>query len=101
MNIGSQPEMPRDVPEADALEQQTPVLPEDSDLPAVLDPLPDDAPEADVIEQHTGVKPGSTGFTGIAGAAEADAAEADLVEQAVAPSLDDEEDYPDAREEEL
>ena len=101
MNIGSQPETPRDVPEADALEQQTPVLPEDSEGSAVLDPLPDDAPEADVIEQRTDVKPGSTGYAGISGAAEADAAEADLVEQAVAPSLDDEEEYPDARGEEL
>ena len=101
MNIGSQPETPRDVPEADALEQQTPVLPEDSEGFTVMDPLPDDAPEADVIEQHTDVKPGSTGFMGITGAAEADAAEADLIEQAVAPSVDDAEDYPDASEEAL
>ena len=101
MNMGSQPETPRDLPEADALEQQTPVLPEGSGEFTVMDPLPDDAAEADVIEQHTDVLPGSTGYAGIAGAAGEDAAEADLLEQAVAPSVDDEEDYPDAREETL
>jgi hypothetical protein len=101
MNMGSQPEAPRDLPEADALEQQTPILPEGSEEFTVMDPLPDDAPEADVIEQHRDVLPGSTGYAGIAGAAGEDAAEADLVEQALAPSLDDEEDYPDAHEETL
>lgn len=96
MNIRSQQESPEDIPEADALEQQTPVLPEGSGEYA--DPLPDDAPEADVMEQRADVLPGSTGYVGIAGAAEADAAEADLIEQAVAPSADDEEDYPEANE---
>jgi hypothetical protein len=101
MNIGQQPETPLDgeVPEADSLEQQTPVLPEGSGEAGVADPLPDEAPEADVIEQRTDVQPGSAGYAGIADAGEADAAEADLVEQAEAPSTDDEEDYPDAREE--
>lgn len=98
MNIPPQPETPRDIPEADALEQQTPVLPEGTEESAILDPLPDDAPEADVIEQRADVQPGSTGYAGIAGAAEADATEADLIEQAVAPSIDDEEDYPDAHD---
>ncbi|TQJ66500.1 hypothetical protein FBY31_0510 [Arthrobacter sp. SLBN-100] len=102
MNTDSQPETPRDLPEADALEQQTPILPEGSEEFTVKDPLPDDAPEADVIEQHTDVLPGSTGYAGIAGAAAGqEASEADLMEQAMAPSLDDEEDYPDAREERL
>src|SRR4051812_37727416 len=104
MNIGSQPETPRDLPEADALEQRKPVLPEESEGAegaVVLDPLPDDAPEADVIEQRADVRPVNTGLAGIAGAAEADAAEADLVEQALAPSPHDDEDYPDASEEAL
>lgn len=52
MNVRPEPETPSDVPEADALEQRKPLLPE-----------------------------------------------ADLVEQAMAPSFDDEEDHPDAREE--
>jgi hypothetical protein len=97
MNIGSQPQTP-DVPEADALEQQTPVLPEGSEE---FGALPDDASEADAVDQHTDVRPDSTGYAGIAGAAEADAAEADLIEQAIAPSLDDEEEYPDAHEQAL
>jgi hypothetical protein len=99
MNIGPQPETPQDgeVPEADSLEQQTPVLPEGSGEFGA--PLPDEAPEADVIEQRTEVQPGSEGYAGIADAGEADAAEADLVEQAEALSTDDEEDHPDAREE--
>lgn len=101
MNIGSQPETPRDLPEADALEQRKPVLPEEPEGAVVLDPLPDDAPEADVIEQRADVRPVNTGLAGIAGAAEADAAEADLVEQALAPSPHYDEDYPDASEEAL
>jgi hypothetical protein len=100
MNIGSQPETPRDLPEADALEQQTPVLPEGSEEFAVIDSPPDGS-EADVIEQHTDVRPGSTGFAGMEGSALADAAEADLIEQALTPSFDDDEDYPDSHEEVL
>lgn len=99
MDIGSHPETPRDVPEADALEQQTPVLPEGSDDSGLFAGLPDDASEADFVEQHMDVRPGSPGYAGIAGGVEGNAAEADLVEQALAPPSDDEEDYPDAREE--
>lgn len=101
MNTGPEPETPRDgeVPEADSLEQQTPVMPEGSGEFGAADPLPDEAPEADVIEQRTDVQPGSAGYAGIADAGEADAAEADLVEQAAAAFTDDEDQYPDAREE--
>lgn len=99
MNRWPEPESPGDVPEADALEQQTPLLPEGSGEPGVMDPLPDDAPEADVMEQRTDVLPGGAGPAGAAGILEADAAEADLVEQALAPSFDDEEDYPEGPEE--
>jgi hypothetical protein len=62
-------------------------------------PTREDAPEADVLEQRAEVQPGSAGNPGIAGATEADAAEADLVEQALTASTDDEDDYPDARQE--
>jgi hypothetical protein len=95
MNIQPAPETPREVPEADALEQQTPILPEGSDEVGAINPLPDDASEADAIEQRTGVLPGGAGPAGVAGVSEADAAEADLIEQALAPSFDDEEDYPE------
>ncbi|WP_457965918.1 hypothetical protein M1E17_05230 [Arthrobacter sp. D1-29] len=96
MNIRPEQETSGDIPEADALEQQTPVLPDGSEN--VMDPLPMDAPEADVIEQHADVRPGGAA-AGIAAVAEADAAEADLVEQAMALSIDDEEDYPEGSDE--
>lgn len=97
MNIGPEPESLPEVPEADALEQKTPVLPEGSEEPELMHPLPDDAPEADVVEQRTEVLPGTAGSAGRAGFSETEASEADLVEQALAPTFDDEEDY---REEE-
>lgn len=95
MNIRPERETSPEIPEADALEQQTPVLPDGSEN-EVMDPLPIDAPEADVIEQHADIRPGGAA-AGIAAVAEADAAEADLVEQAMALSIDDEEDYPEGR----
>jgi hypothetical protein len=98
MNTGSAPESPREVPEADALEQQTPILPEGSDEFGVMDPLPDGASEADVMEQRADVRPTGAGTAGITGVSEADAAEADVIEQALAPSFDDEEDYPEGPE---
>lgn len=60
MNTESQSEPSREAPEADAIEQQIPVLPEGSDE-FNLGSLASDASEADVIEQHTDVVPGSTG----------------------------------------
>ena len=99
MDIRPQPEELPDVPEADALEQRMPVLPERVEDFGGTDPLPEDAPEADVIEQRTEVQPGSAGYSEIPRAIEVEAAEADLVEQAVAPSVNDEEDFPDAYEE--
>jgi hypothetical protein len=98
MNIEPQPEPSRETPEADAFEQQLPVLPEGSEerLPG---PLPADASEADAIEQRTDVLPGSAGPAPAALDAGLEAAEADLIEQAQAPPLDNEEDYPDARQE--
>lgn len=101
MDIRPQPETPPDVPEADVLEQQTPVLPEGLEGLGGTDPLPDDAPEADVIEQRADVGPGTAGYAGIPRATETDAAEADLVEQALAPPTDDDEDFPDAHNEAL
>ena len=98
MNSGSQPEAPREAPEADALEQQIPVLPEGSEE-LDLGSLPADSPEADIIEQHTDVLPHGTGRGVTAEDAGLEAPEADLIEQAVAPPFGDEEDYPDAREE--
>lgn len=50
MNTGSHPEVPEDVPEADALEQQTPVQPDGSGDLGLVDGLPEDAAEADVLE---------------------------------------------------
>ncbi len=100
MNIGSGAEAPKDVPEADALEQQIPVLPEGSEGPGP-GVLPDDAPEPDVIDQHTDVLPGRTGIPWPARTTGVEAAEADLLEQAVGPSYDDDENYPEARQDEL
>lgn len=99
MNLGPEPESPPEVPDADALEQQTPVLPEGSDEFEPMKPLPDDAPEADVIEQRTEVLPGGAGPAGLEGVSGVEAAEADYIEQALAPSFDDEEDYPEEPEE--
>ncbi|WP_267277975.1 hypothetical protein [Arthrobacter sp. CDRTa11] len=97
MNIRPERETSPEIPEADALEQQTPVLPGGSEN-ELMDPLPIDAPEVDVMEQHADVLPGGA-EAGITAVAEADAAEADLVEQAMALSLDDEEDYREGRDE--
>lgn len=100
MNIRSEPDPLRDVPEADALEQKTPVVPEGSEESELVEPLPGDAPEADVLEQRTDVLPGSTRPSEPAGVSETDAAEADLIEQAFASSFDDdEEDYREGHEE--
>jgi hypothetical protein len=101
MNVQPEPETPSDVPEADALEQRKPALPEASEEPVGAGQLPDDAPEADVIEQRTDVGPVNSGSLGMVGGASTEAAEADLVEQAMASSFDDEEDYPEAREEDI
>lgn len=98
MNIGAQPEPSGETPEADAYEQQLPVLPEGSGEP-VPGPLPQDASEADAIEQRTDVLSGGSGSAPAADHAGLKAAEADLIEQAEAPPLDDEDDYPDARQE--
>ena len=97
MDTASQPEPSREVPEADALEQQTPVLPEASGGFS-QGPLPPDAPEADVLEQRTDVIPGTAGHAAAADDTRLEAAEADLLEQAVAPQSDDEEDYPDSHQ---
>jgi hypothetical protein len=43
------PEIEADVPEADAIEQQQPALPDDVDEEQVS--IPPDAPEADALEQ--------------------------------------------------
>lgn len=99
MNIGREPETPSEVPEADALEQQTPVLPEASEEFELTKPLPDDAPEADVLEQRTDVLPGGSAFSRLAGASEAEAAEADYIEQALAPSFEEDDDYREDNEE--
>lgn len=96
MNIGPEKTGP-DIPEADALEQRTPLLPEDSDDRPVTGRLPDGVPQADFIDQGRAVRPGSAGYAGIP-AAEAEADEADLIEGAIALPADDEEDYPDARQ---
>ena len=96
MNIGPE-EIGLEVPEADALEQRTPVLPESPGEVPVTDQLPVGVPEPDFIEQRTAVQPGTAGYDRIA-ATEVEAAEADLVEGAMEPSTGDEEDYPDDRE---
>lgn len=86
-----------EVPEADALEQRTPVVPENSEELAVTAPSPDDVPESDFIDQHTPVQPGSAGYDSVA-VTEAEAAEADLIEQATESLAGSEDDYSDARE---
>ncbi|MCA4131765.1 hypothetical protein [Arthrobacter sp. M4] len=86
-----------EVPEADALEQRTPVLAESTEESTVPDLLPDDVPQPDFIDQHTDVQPGSVGFDGIA-ATEAEAAEADLLDQATELPTGNDDDYPGAGE---
>ena len=96
MSIGPEESSP-EVPEADALEQRRPALPEDSqELPAT-EQLLDDVPQADFIEQHQAVQPDSVGYERIT-ASEADADEGDLIEGNLGLSDDDEDDYPSARE---
>ncbi|MET3922449.1 hypothetical protein [Arthrobacter sp. UYEF20] len=93
MNIQPQETGP-EVPEDDALEQRTPVLPENTEELPDAGRRPDDVPEADFLEQRTAVQPVSAGYDGIdAGAG------ADLIEQATGSFADGEDDYPDAREE--
>lgn len=99
MNIRPEPDPLRDVPEADALEQTTPAVPEGSGELGLINPLPGDASEADVMEQRTDVLPGGARPAEPAGVSETDAAEADVIEQSLAPSFDDEEDYREGHEE--
>ncbi|MGO4653034.1 hypothetical protein AB4068_15225 [Arthrobacter sp. 2RAF22] len=96
MNIGPK-EIGTEVPEADALEQRTPALPENTEESTVTDPLPDDVPEPDFIDQHTPVQSGSAGYDRNS-PTEAEAAEADLLDQAREPSTGIEEDDPDSVE---
>ena len=96
MSIGPEESSP-EVPEADALEQRTPALPEDSRELPVREQLPDDVPQADFIEQHQTVQPASTGYDVIA-TSEAEADEGDRIEGTLGPSGDDEDDYPGARD---
>lgn len=98
MEMNVQPEeIGPEVPEADALEQRTPVLPEGSGELTEMDGLPGDVPQADVIEQRTDVQPGGAGYGRIA-VTEAEAAEADLIDQATELSPGAEDEYPDAAE---
>lgn len=99
MNIRPEPKSLRDVSEADALEQKRPIVPDGSEESELMDPLPADAPEADVIEQRAPVLSGGGKPEESTGVFERDAAEADIIEQSLAPSLDDEEDYREGREE--
>lgn len=75
-----------------------PALLEDSQEWPVTGQLPDDVPQADFVEQHKAVQPDSAGCDRIT-ASEADADEGDLIEGNLGPAGDDEDDYPDAREE--
>ena len=50
------PEIPEDVPEADALEQRQAALPEEADDEP--DTIPEEAPEADALEQARAVPTG-------------------------------------------
>ena len=95
MSIGPEETSP-EVPDSDALEQQTPALPEDSQGWPVTGQLPDDVPQADFIEQHQAVQPDSAGYDGIT-AWEVEADEGDLIEGNLGPPVEDEDDYPDAR----
>ena len=97
MNIQPE-EIGPEVPEADALEQRTPVLPESTGEPTAMNALPGDVPQADAIEQRTDVRPGNAGYERIA-ATEAEAAEADLIDQTIAPATGSEDEYPDVVEE--
>lgn len=96
MSIGPEETSP-EVPESDALEQRTPAVPEDSQEFPVTEQLPDDVPQTDFLEQHIAVQPASSSYDGIT-VAEAEADEGDLIEGNLGPSIDDEDDYPDARE---
>ncbi|MEV8146666.1 hypothetical protein AB0O52_00785 [Arthrobacter sp. NPDC080073] len=96
MNIEPE-EIGPEVPEADALEQHTPVLPLIEEEPMEANRVPEGVPQEDFIDQRTDVQPGSADYDGIA-ATEAEAAEADLIEQARGLSADNEDEYPEAYE---
>lgn len=96
MNIEPE-EIGTEVPEADALEQRTPAVPESTEELTETGQSPDDVPQPDFIDQHTPVQPGGAGYDEIA-ATDAEAAEADLIEQATESAADSEDDYSDARE---
>lgn len=97
MSFGLEETSP-EVPDTDALEQRTPVLPKDSQEWTVTGHLPDDVPQADFIDQHKAVQPASADYEGVT-ASEAEADEGDLIEGNMGPAGDDEDDYPDARDE--
>jgi hypothetical protein len=97
MNVEPE-EIGPEVPEADALEQRTPALPESTGELTEINGLPGDVPQPDFIEQRTDVQPGSAGYERIA-ATQAEAAEADLIDQATDLSSGAEDEYPDAAEE--
>lgn len=96
--MSNQPEeTPMEVPEADAVEQRQPAIP-DAGVDE-FNPLPDDAPEADVLEQRTPLV--STPLPDVLASdlAAEKAAEADALEQAVGTPGGDEDDYPFVGEE--
>lgn len=82
-----------DVPDADAAEQEAPVIPDGSDTEA--EQLPPDAPEADYVEQHLSALPERYGrMHSVPGLADVEASEADLAEQVTPVPSDDAEEYP-------
>jgi hypothetical protein len=54
---GQGPEIGAEVPEADALEQMQPALPDDVDDDEELRSIPPDVPEADALEQSRSLPP--------------------------------------------
>lgn len=96
MNIEPE-EIGPEVPEADALEQHTPVLPQIEEEPMEANRAPEGVPQEDFIDQRTDVQPGIQGYDGRA-ITEAEANEADVIEQARGLSADNEDEYPEAYE---
>jgi hypothetical protein len=81
-----------DVPDADAAEQQEPLIPDDSETEP--EHLPPEAAEADYVEQHLPAHPAhGREMHSVPVSAYTEASEADLAEQAAAVPLDEEE-YP-------
>ena len=86
----TEPGIPSDVPEADALEQQALIEPSGESAAGEAGPVRDAVPEADALEQRLAARPGEAG-TPLPSVGDREANEADVLEQAADVPVDDDE----------